>query len=116
VHERHSITESSEPLPCDTEGIVITVEANEVDVRESLEESLGVTAHAESGVDEDGSLTLERGGEQLDTAFEEDRGVNVAKAHDVRTFPEGSDPHPLSDLAPGKWRQGVSGWESQPSD
>ena len=84
VHERDAVAERREPLPRDPQGVLVAVEADEVDAGEALEERLGVAAHAEGGVDEDGAVALEGGREQLDAAVEEHGGVDVAQAHDVR--------------------------------
>ncbi|GAA5097299.1 hypothetical protein GCM10025760_31260 [Microbacterium yannicii] len=74
-----------------------------------------MSAHAERRIDEDGTLALERGSKQLEAALEHDRGVDVAQVHDRQGL-RGRVPWVLipirSDLAPGKWRQGGSGWES----
>ena len=83
VHEGDAVAERREPLPRDAQGIRVAVETDEADAGKALEERLGVAAHAERGVDEHGAVALERGGEQLDAALEQDGGVDVAQVHDV---------------------------------
>ena len=96
MHERDAVAERREPLPRDPQRVLVAVEADEVDAGEALEERLGVTAHAEGRVDEDGTLRVEGGCEQLDAAVEEHRGVDVAQVHDVRgSCSPDPDPHPL---------------------
>jgi len=100
VDERDAVLIGREPFARDPQGVLVPVEADEMDAGESLEECFGVSAHAEGGIDEHGALPLERRREQLDAAVEQNGGVDVAQAHGVR------DPQILipirSDLAPGK--------------
>ncbi|GEP48370.1 hypothetical protein MSA03_18780 [Microbacterium saccharophilum] len=65
-----------------------------------------MAAHAFGGIDEDGALVGQGGGEQLDAAVEEDGGVDVAEVHDARGPIPGPDPHPLRPDT-GEVRQGV---------
>ena len=83
VHERDPILEAGEPLPRDAQRVGVAVETDQTDVREALEQSLGVTAHAESGIDEHRSVGLQGGSEQLDAAVEQYGGVDVAEVHDL---------------------------------
>ena len=83
MHERDAVAEAGEALARDAQRVLVAVEADELDAREALEERLGVAAHAERRVDEDGAVALERGREQLDAALEQDGGVDVAQVHDV---------------------------------
>jgi len=56
-----------------------------------------VCTHAQRRVDEHGSVSFQRGRQQLDAAVEKNRGVDVAQVHDVGAFlvSLGPDPHPL---------------------
>ncbi len=96
VDERHAVAEAGETLAGDAQRILVAVEPDEMDALEALQERLGVPAHAECGVDEDGAVALERRGEQLDAALEQNRGVDVAQVHGRRgRWSLGPDPHPL---------------------
>ena len=102
VDEVHAVGERLEPLPGDAQGVLVAVEADQVDAGEPLQEGLGVAAHPERRVDEHRTVALEGGGEQLDAAVEQDGGVDVAQVHDVGTrVPRLLIPI-RSDLAPGK--------------
>ncbi len=110
VHERDAVAEPGEPLARDAQRVLVAVEPDEVHAGEPLEERLGVSAHAERGVDEDGAVALERGRQQLDASVEQNGGMDVAQVHDLR----GLGPWVLipirSDLAPGKCvRAGAAG-------
>jgi len=96
VHEGDPISEPLQPLPRDAQCVLVAVKAHQMDPGEALEERLGVSAHSQGGVDEHCAVALKGGGEQLDAAIEEDGGVDVAQAHDVRGLcSPGPDPHPL---------------------
>ncbi|GAA2071724.1 hypothetical protein GCM10009758_12010 [Microbacterium hatanonis] len=63
-------------------------------------------SHAEGGIDEDGSVALESGGEELDAAVEEDGGVEIASFHGKKGFViRDPDPPPHRPGA-GEVRQG----------
>ena len=83
VHELRAVAERGEALPGDAEGVEVAVEADDGQLGEALEERLGVTGHAEGGVDEHGAGAADRRGEQLDAALEHDGGVDAFDVHDT---------------------------------
>ena len=96
------VAEWRESLPRQREGVRVAVEADERELRETLEEGLGVTAEAEGGVDEHGAGPLEGGREQLDGALEQTGMWMRSSVHECPGFgPSGLIPI-RCDLAPGK--------------
>jgi hypothetical protein len=57
------------------ERLGVTVQADDPDVREGLEDALGVAAHAERRVHQHRVLDLERRREQVQAALQQHRGV-----------------------------------------
>jgi len=101
------VTEPGEPLPRDAERVGVAVETDERQLREALEQPLGVPAHAECGVDDDLARPLEGGREQVDDALEHHRRVRELRSlvlghvQPLVSWAAGPDPHPC-DLTSGK--------------
>ena len=75
VDAGEAIAEARETLPGDRQGLRVSVDADDAEVREALEERLGVTAHAERAVHGDRAVARDGGLEQLDAPVEQNRDV-----------------------------------------
>ena len=82
MDEARAVAEWREALTCDAEGIGVAVEADHRELREPLEQGMGVAAHAERGIDEHRAVALDRRSEQLHRARQHDGGVNAFDVHD----------------------------------
>jgi len=80
----HALTERREPLPCDGESVGVAVETDEYKFRESPQQCLGVTSHAERGIHQHRSGVRDRRREKLDGALEHDGGVDLVVDHSDR--------------------------------
>ena len=74
--------EGREPLPRQREGLRVTVNANDVQLRKTLQHGLGVAAHAKRGVHDDGGPSgclccFDGRSEQIDAAVPQDGYVPV---------------------------------------
>jgi hypothetical protein len=82
VHEARSIPERREPLAGDRQGVGVTVEPDDGELREPREEGARVPAHAERRVDEHRAFGLDGRREQLERALEHDWGMDTFDVHD----------------------------------
>jgi len=78
VNEVGPVLEGRQSGPGQRQGFLVAVDADQVKVREALQEGLGVSAHAERRVDHHGGLAaaqcgLDAGGQQIDAPVLEDR-------------------------------------------
>ena len=75
VHAGEAVTERRQPSAGELERLRVAVQADDPDVRERLQDALGVAAHAERRVHHHGVLDVERRGQQVEAALQQHRGV-----------------------------------------
>jgi len=75
VHAGEAVTERRQAAAGQLERLRVTVQPDDPDVRERLQHSFGVAAHAERGVHEHGVLDVERRGQQVEAALQQHGGV-----------------------------------------
>ena len=75
VDEVDAVAERGEPVAAAGQRVLVTVEADEGQLRVGAQQRRGVAAEAEGRVDGDGGLSGEGGGEQAEHPFEQDGDV-----------------------------------------
>ncbi|GAA1881065.1 hypothetical protein GCM10009715_29330 [Paeniglutamicibacter psychrophenolicus] len=136
-----AVREGLQPGTGEGQGLLVTVKADQVDIREALEQGFGVATHPQGAVNDHGTAPCGDSGfdarcqkpyasieQYWNVAF---RGGSLCVAVDIHRSPfrVGNVPHLLAEtrspsdpllpsLAPGKWSQdvrGTGGWRSRPS-
>ena len=84
VNKVDPVREGRQPLPRQGQCFLVAVDADQVKVFKTLEEGLGVTAHAERGVDDHRGLaaapgSVEARGQQIDAPVLEDRYMALGR-------------------------------------
>ncbi|MDQ0708470.1 hypothetical protein QFZ52_001122 [Arthrobacter woluwensis] len=80
VHQARASREGTEPLAGQGQSLLVTVDADQVEVFVALQQGFRVAAHAEGGVDDHGTLPastccIEARGQQHQATLFEDRDV-----------------------------------------
>jgi len=92
-------------------GISITIESNQFEAGESVENSLGMTGHSQGRVNKYRTVALECGGKQLNGSLELYRDMDLTFNHEKPDRSLSSDPHPVRPDT-GEVAAGLNGWES----